>query len=298
MTNTRLITAPNVQLIATNTMTAAMMASWATSESLTATLHDNNTPLGKLYQNLQRSESHYSTELGFPETPEDLLPEFAGRFCYRSFDKGRETSEYLANILEHGHGSVLEHGTLTLAISGVSRSLTHELVRHRAGFAISQESQRYVDAKDIMFVVPPLLLHAWGGIACSEAEDWEAEQLRQVESYETWQEYLTEFAIGEGLSKLMAKKRANEAARASLPNCCETRLVWTGNFRALRHVIELRGAEGADLEIRRLVEQILGVVQTVAPRNFFDMDVQQPDDGVPIKTHFGIPVLTAGHKKV
>jgi len=88
----------------------------------------------------------------------DPLPELAGRFCYRAFNKGRDNEDYLKNILESGHGSVLEHVQLTFIIQGVSRTLTHELVRHRIGVAISQESQRYVDAKDINVVLPPLLL--------------------------------------------------------------------------------------------------------------------------------------------
>lgn len=291
---TRLVTEPNVKFIASNTMIAMALSEWAESEGLTPTLEDGKTPLGKIYMNLVRSETGYQhdPELDF-ETPQDLLPEFAGRFCYRSFDKGRETREYIGNILEQRHGSVMEHGVVTLAISGVSRALTHELVRHRSGFAVSQESQRYVDAKDIRFVVPPLLLRAWGRLDCSEAEDWYGEQIRQVESYETWQEYLTEFGISEGLSKTMAKKRANEAARASLPNSCETRLVWTGNYRALRHVIELRGSDGADLEIRRLAAKILNEVEAVAPRHFYDMDFSTEE-----KIDHGIPVIDAGYSKV
>jgi len=288
----RLVLEPTVNLIASNIMTAANVLAWAETQGLSGIIHDKSTPLGKLYVELVRKEDGVS----FGETPGDLLPEFAGRFCYRSFKTGRETSEYIGNILEQGHGSVMEHGVITLAIAGVSRALTHELVRHRAGFAISQESQRYVDAKDINFVVPPLLLRAWGGIECSEAEDWYGEQIRQVDSYETWQEYLTQFAIEEGFSKLMAKKRANEAARASLPNSCETRLVWTGNFRSLRHVIELRGGEGADLEIRRLAEAILKVVEPVAPRHFFDMDfgIEEGQE----KSLLGVPVVSVGYTKV
>lgn len=288
----RLILEPTVNLIASNVMTAGNIWRWAENQGLLATLNDDTTPLGRLYAELETVERGGANN----ETPEDLLPEFAGRFCYRSFKSGRETREYIGNILEQGHGSVMEHGVITLAIAGVSRALTHELVRHRAGFAISQESQRYVDAKDINFVVPPLLLRAWGGINCSEAEDWYGEQIRQVESYETWQEYLTEFAMAEGFSKLMAKKRANEAARASLPNSCETRLVWTGNFRALRHVIELRGGEGADLEIRRLVKSILDAVEPVAPRHFFDMSFDIPDDSE--KAVLGVPVVSVGYTKV
>ena len=85
------------------------------------------------------------------------LNEVAGRTCYMSFGKGRKSNEeYLENILSSKHGSVLEHAVWNLLITGVSRALTHELVRHRAGFGYSQLSQRYVDESEARYVVPPL----------------------------------------------------------------------------------------------------------------------------------------------
>ena len=87
----------------------------------------------------------------------EALAEIAGRICYMSFGKGRKSNrEYLENILASKHGSVLEHAVWCLLITGVSRALTHELVRHRAGFGYSQLSQRYVDESDARYVVPPL----------------------------------------------------------------------------------------------------------------------------------------------
>src|SRR6266699_2986056 len=102
-------------------------------------------------------------------TDGEQLAEFAGRVCYMSQHNPakRSTREYLDNIKKQGHGSVLEHANYTLLLEGVSRSLTHELVRHRAGFAYSQLSQRYVDESEANFVVPPAivgdetLLQAW-----------------------------------------------------------------------------------------------------------------------------------------
>src|SRR5687767_15694217 len=67
----------------------------------------------------------------------------------------RATRDYLENIKKQGHGSVLEHANYSLLLEGISRSLTHELVRHRAGFAYSQLSQRYVDESEANFVMPP-----------------------------------------------------------------------------------------------------------------------------------------------
>src|SRR5919109_3482638 len=93
-------------------------------------------------------------------TDGEKLAEFAGRLCYMSQKNpaNRATREYLENIKKQGHGSVLEHANYSLLLEGVSRSLTHELVRHRAGFAYSQLSQRYVDESDASFVVPPAII--------------------------------------------------------------------------------------------------------------------------------------------
>src|SRR3982751_4659879 len=93
-------------------------------------------------------------------TDGEPLAEFAGRVCYMSQHNPtkRQKREYLENIKKQGHGSVLEHANYSLLLEGVSRSLTHELVRHRAGFAYSQLSQRYVDESNASFVVPPAII--------------------------------------------------------------------------------------------------------------------------------------------
>src|SRR5512147_556532 len=93
-------------------------------------------------------------------TDGERLAEFAGRLCYMSQGNPakRSTRDYIENIKRQGHGSVLEHANYSILLEGVSRSLTHELVRHRAGFAYSQLSQRYVDESDAAFVIPPALL--------------------------------------------------------------------------------------------------------------------------------------------
>src|SRR3989440_747445 len=93
-------------------------------------------------------------------TDGERLAEFAGRLCYMSQHNPakRETREYLENIKKQGHGSVLEHANYSILLEGVSRSLTHELVRHRAGFSYSQLSQRYVDESEANFVMPPAVI--------------------------------------------------------------------------------------------------------------------------------------------
>src|SRR3954468_24942198 len=111
------------------------------------------------------SRPHFSEPTHLPvtwlgeSTDGERLAEFAGRLCYMSQANPakRPTREYLDNIKKQGHGSVLEHANYTLLFEGVSRSLTHELVRHRAGFAYSQLSQRYVDESNASFVVPPAI---------------------------------------------------------------------------------------------------------------------------------------------
>src|SRR5688572_10027416 len=103
--------------------------------------------------------AHLKVQWQGDSTDGERLAEFAGRLCYMSQRNpaNRSTREYLENIKKQGHGSVLEHATYSLLLEGVSRSLTHELVRHRAGFAYSQLSQRYVDESEACFVVPPAI---------------------------------------------------------------------------------------------------------------------------------------------
>ena len=93
------------------------------------------------------------------EEPAEILTETAGRLCYFSFEKPRPggNSVYLNHIKEVGHGSVLEHGVWNLLFTGVSRSLTHELVRHRAGMGYSQLSQRYVDESVAEYICPDII---------------------------------------------------------------------------------------------------------------------------------------------
>ena len=207
-------------------------------------------------------------------TDGERLAEFAGRLCYMSQKNpaNRSTHEYLENIKKQGHGSVLEHATYSLLIEGVSRSLTHELVRHRAGFAYSQLSQRYVDESDASFVVPPAILGDDALVA-----QWKA----QVESAQS-----TYIALVDKLmdrykwvdDKIHRRKMAREAARGVLPNSTETKIVVTGNVRAWRTMLELRSSEGAEFEIRRMALVVLRVLQVEAPAFFSDFEVYTATD--------------------
>ena len=224
----------------------------------------------------------------------DDLSEYAGRQCYHSWSKGRAPAEYISNTLDQGHGSIFEHAHASFQITGVSRAFSHELVRHSVGTAISQESQRYVDAKDIRFVVPPLLAYHVADMTPEQLETDEEFTLfrksngRALRDYVALQSLFVKrqtARISNGATEkaiTSAKKRANEAARALLPNCAETKLVYTMNLRAMRHVITLRGTEYADLEIRRVAVGLLEEGRSFAPHFFAGVEELVGNDNLPI----------------
>jgi thymidylate synthase (FAD) len=207
------------------------------------------------------------------------LAEFAGRACYQSWHKPNPATAtnagYLAHILEVGHFSVLEHGSATFYITGVSRSFTHELIRHRH-FSYSQLSQRYVPERDAAMVEPAVI-----------AEDPELHK-KFVEATEASLRAYNELL--EGLERRFAdvanptlrRKQARQAARAVLPNATETRIVVTGNYRAWRHFIALRATEHADVEIREIAVECLRQLKRVAPNVFADFVISTLPDGTEV----------------
>jgi thymidylate synthase (FAD) len=211
----------------------------------------------------------------------EKLIETAGRVCYLSFSKPRPggNQAYIHHLLEVGHGSVLEHAVFNLLITGVSRSLTHELVRHRAGWGFSQLSQRFVDESECDFVEPEVI-----------AEDpelhriWlEAVQASQA-AYRELADRLAEKLKGIG-DRTSRRKKAREAARSVLPNATETKIFVTANARALRHFIEMRGDAAADVEIRRLALAVLKLLQHEAPNLFGDYTlIDLPEGGQAVTT--------------
>ncbi len=204
----------------------------------------------------------------------DALPEIAGRLCYMSFRKPRPggNQAYLGHIKEVGHGSVLEHAVWNFVITGVSRSFTHELVRHRAGFGYSQLSQRYVDESVADFVEPGCIaddpeLHEQFHACMEQAQ---AGYIKLVDGLQA------KFADVE--DKTLRRKMARQAARSVLPNATETKIFVTANARALRHFIELRCSEHAETEIRAVAAKVLEIMQKEAPSIFGDYEfVQLPD---------------------
>ena len=209
----------------------------------------------------------------------EALAEFAGRACYQSWNKPNPATAtnagYLAHILEVGHLSVLEHGTVTMYFTGVSRSFTHELIRHRH-FSYSQLSQRYVPERNAAMVEPDVI-----------AEDPELHK-KFVEAAEASVRAYTELL--EGLERRFAdlpnatlrRKQARQAARAVLPNATETRIVVTGNYRAWRHFVAMRASEHADIEIRELAIACLRELQRIAPNAFADFQVSALPDGTEV----------------
>ncbi len=217
----------------------------------------------------------------------EILAESAGRICYLSFGKGRKSNaEYLENIIASHHGSVLEHVTWSFIITGISRSLTHELIRHRAGFAYSQESQRYVDESDTRYVVPPLY-HENSDLRAK----WEASVAQAHKSYCELVEETDKFVAAKypELAGTERRKLVRQSARSVLPNACETKLFVTANARSWRHFCEMRGSAHADSEIRNLAVMIAKILKEESPNIFGDIE---------IATENGVEITQVKHSKV
>jgi thymidylate synthase (FAD) len=216
--------------------------------------------------------SHWTTDTD--EAGEKLI-EVAGRLCYMSFAKPRPggNNAYIGHILEVGHGSVLEHAVFNFILTGVSRSFTHELVRHRAGWGYSQLSQRFVDESDAEFVEPDAI-----------ADDPELHAIWMEAIQHSHAAYRK---LADGLARRFAdvedrtlrRKKAREAARSVLPNATETKIFVTANARALRHFIEMRGDVAADAEIRKVALAMLAILQAESPNLFGDYSVVETPDG-------------------
>jgi thymidylate synthase (FAD) len=209
------------------------------------------------------------------------LVEFAGRACYQSWSKPNPrtatNASYLRHIIDVGHFSVLEHASVSFYITGISRSCTHELIRHRH-FSYSQLSQRFVPECDSQVVVPP---------GMGDDPDLIELFLRAADAgraaYDTLLTKL-EAKSADVPNAVLRRKQARQAARAVLPNATETRIVVTGNYRAWRHFVAVRASEHADVEIRRLAIACLRQLADVAPAVFADFQVATLADGSEVAT--------------
>jgi thymidylate synthase (FAD) len=242
----------------------------------------------------------------------EKLVEVAGRLCYESYARPRPggNKAYIDHILDVGHGSVLEHSTYNFIITGVSRSFTHELIRHRAGAGYSQQSQRFVDMETSRFVVPPLIERyaasmpaipiAWNAAieaarkAYGRLDDLllEAVCMEHLFREHPTHEFCGAQAVLDGCdrdTRTRLKKQAREAARSVLPNATETKIFVTLNARAARHFLEMRGDPVADAEIRSVAIDMLEILRGRSANAFGDMEVVERD---------GVSCIKSKHKKV
>ena len=211
----------------------------------------------------------------------EALVEFAGRACYQSWDKPNPRTAtnagYLRHILEVGHLSLLEHATATFYITGISRSCTHELIRHRH-FSYSQLSQRFVPEHDSNVVCPPAVegdpeLEALFTAATDASRAAYTELLAALEA-----------KFADVPNAILRRKQARQAARSVLPNATETKIVVTGNYRAWRHFVGMRATEHADVEIRHLAVECLRHLTELAPTVFGDFEIGTLADGTEVAT--------------
>ena len=229
---------------------------------------------------------------GAPDIPRSIragddesaaIAEAAARICYMSYGRGRrDIADFIENLLRSKDGSVFEHINYGFAFTGVSRSLTHELVRHRAGFAFSQRSQRYVDETGGSFVAPPALDDSMDDQANAILQDALA---NAALSYDALVDALAAAIPRERFASATDHRKAiRQAARAVLPNAAETKIFVTANVRAWRHFIEMRASKYADEEIRRLALLVLEMLQAEAPLLFGDFTIAELPDGAKIAT--------------
>jgi flavin-dependent thymidylate synthase len=202
------------------------------------------------------------------------LAEFAGKMCYRSWEPGLnpnvrkvrdDQDAYLQNILRQQHGSVLEHVSFTFVLHNVSRVMTHEVVRHRPGTAVSQESLRYVRLDELPFWFPE-----W---AREDAELMKRATalLTELEQFQQWM--AGHFGLDDDDTKMHEKKHKTSFMRRFAPEGLATGLVWTANIRTLRHTIEARTDQGAEEEIRLVFGKIGEIMRAEAPALFGDYTV-------------------------
>ncbi len=222
------------------------------------------------------SEASIEKYLAVRGTDGQALAEFAGRMCYESYETGlnpnvtrvRESpSDYFANILRKGDGSVAEHGQVSFAFLNISRVCSHEIVRHRVGTAISQESLRYVRPRDIKFWIPDELSPSQRSAMEGAVRDIEA-AYRKLEKDIPWDSM-----------PMDAKKRLTSAIRRILPDGIATNMIWTANHRTLRWVIEMRTDPAAEVEIRMVFDQVAEICRRDYPYLYQDFASTDLPDG-------------------
>lgn len=204
----------------------------------------------------------------------EILCSFYAKLCYKSLTLGknsnvsriRDIQSNLENVIETGHGSVLEHFCLNFIITDCSRVATHELARHRVGCAISQTSGRYVRLDDMKLVIPPELE------SCQE-------ELQEYMEFTMKMVKRLEEKTGLNGDKLsfFIKKKITSAIRRIAPNGIANEFGWSVNLRSLRHIVELRTSEHAEWEIRLIFNQIADIVLSKWPHILHGAKVEIKD---------------------
>lgn len=222
----------------------------------------------------------YLAHIGVPDwksdAPSDVerLIEVMGRLCYRSFAPGlnpnvtkvrEHNADYLRNIKEVGHGSVLEHADVSFIFADVSRVFTHELVRHRAGTAMSQESLRYVRLTELSF---------WPPTVIRETPEVMTLMSNVVNLLEDVQANLAELAKIEEKKNFGDKKTLTSAFRRVAPMGLATTIGWSANMRAIRHCLEMRTDPHAEEEIRLVFGKVGALMKERYPNLFADYEVE------------------------
>ena len=238
----------------------------------------------------------YLQHVGVPEWTSDAtsdverLIEVEGRLCYRSFKPGlnpnvtkirEHNSDYLANVLKVKHGSVIEHPVVNFVFADVSRVFTHELVRHRPGVAISQESLRFVRLDDLGQWLPTVI-----------REDGEAVEIfsRTFEELERLQLQLAKhFHLDDDGVPFHKKKVITSAMRRIAPIGLATTIGWSANIRTIRWVLEMRTGSSAEEEIRLVFGKVGRIVKERYPNLFGDFCEEVVD---------GHPHFKPAHSKV
>ncbi len=242
--------------------------------------------LGETQTN-QEGVSALMEHLGVPEwtsdagTSAELLTEIYGRSCYRSFGTDlnpnltmvRPTNQaYITNTLEKGDGSIFEHAVANFFFADVSRVFTHELVRHRAGTAMSQESLRFARLTDLNWYAPVVVKES------PEAMEVYATKMQELSELQA--ELAELFEIDEGRKNFDKKKKLTSAFRRLAPMGLATNIGWSANMRALRHIIEMRTDPGAEEEIRLVFGKVAEIAISRWGNIFADYE-QEMVDGLP-----------------
>ncbi len=209
------------------------------------------------------------------------LVELAGRICYLSFgsrQSPKTNAEYISHLISQGHESVLEHASFTLLVDDISRGLSHQLVRHRAGFSFSQLSQQYHDESNAIFAAPPGLdsiPHAF--------KSWRSAVKTARAAYRNLTKEISASRYGRSLSARERQRAIRTLARSVLPNATSTTLVVTANARAWRYLLTIRGDIAGDPEMREFCVAVFRILRDSAPALFEDFRVSSDEAGEKIE---------------